>query len=104
MENLVSTEIMISIVGGGIISVIVSLLKGPLQRFSPRLLVAGVSILSGILYYVFYTYMPEMLKQEIVNFVYGTLSSAVFIYAFIWKGLKGEAPQIKATPKKKLTK
>jgi len=43
----------------------------------------GVSIISGIAYYMFNAYLPEEFKQNVINFVYGSLSSAVFIYSFI---------------------
>ena len=90
MENLVSSELVVSVVGGGIIAVIVQLLKGRLKKYNPRWVVTLFSLLAGVIYYSFSKYVPEALQQNIVNFVYGTLSSAVFIYAFIWKGIKGQ--------------
>lgn len=104
MENLVSPELVVSVVSGGIISILVGVLKGPLKKYSPRLVVAIISMLAGSLYYGFYAYVPEVLQLEIVNFVYGTLSSAVFLYAFIWKGLKKETPKTVTKTNKKLTK
>lgn len=97
MENLASPELVISIIGGGVVALLTQLLKGPLKRFSSRMVVALIALLSGVAYFAFYTYVPELLKQEIIDFVYGTLSSAVFIYAFIWKGLTGE--DVKKTKK-----
>jgi len=98
MENLVSPEIVNSVVGGAILTILVQILKKPLSKYSPRLVVAILALLSGGLYYGFYTYVPEMLKQEMIDFIYGTLSSAVFIYAFIWKGIQ---ERYAGKPKKK---
>jgi uncharacterized membrane protein YjjP (DUF1212 family) len=83
MENLVSMDMVVSIVGGGVITLLSQLLKGPFKNLNSRYVVMGVSILSGIAYYMFNTYLPEEFKQNVINFAYGSLSSAVFIYSFI---------------------
>lgn len=83
MENVMSLDVLVSIIGGGVITLLSQLLKGPLKKLNARWVVVGVSLIAGAVYYMFNTYLPEELKQNVVNFVYGSLSSAVFIYSFL---------------------
>lgn len=87
MENLVSPEVLVPIIGGILVSYLTWLLKNPLKALSDKIgsryIVGGVSLVAGILYYIFNTYLPIEFQQNVVNFVYGSMSSAVFIYSFI---------------------
>jgi len=87
MENLVSPEVLTVIIGGVLVSFLSWLLKNPLKALSDKIgsryIVGGVSVLAGIAYYIFSNYLPVEFQENVVNFVYGSMSSAVFIYSFI---------------------
>ena len=89
MENLVGWELIITILGGVLLSILTGLLKTVLKKLNPQYIVLGLALLLGILYQAFISFVPVELQTEIITFVYGTLSSAVLVYEFVWKNLAG---------------
>ena len=90
MEMLISPDILLTIAGGILVTVLATLLKK--WKFAASHIqwtVGGVAVILGIIYYVFGTYVPEGYRQLIINFVLGSLSWSVLIYEFIWKNLNG---------------
>ena len=87
MENIATSDLLTVIVSGGLITALVSILKPHVQKFNPQALVLGIAVLVGVAYQTFSTLVPVDSQQAILNFVYGSVSSAVFIYEFIWKNL-----------------
>lgn len=85
--NTVSPEVVYSVFGGVFITVLSNLLKGRLTGWKAQALVLGIATFIGGLYMGFKTFIPEVLQEDIVNFVWGSLTSAVFFYEFIWKNL-----------------
>ena len=84
---IVTPGLLLSILGGAIVTLLAGLLKGKLSKFSPKLVVTGVAVVLGALYYVFSTYMPIALQQSLVDFAVGSLAFAVLIYEFLYKSL-----------------
>ena len=90
METLISPDILLTIAGGVLVTLIATLLKK--WKFAgkhPQWTVGVVALLLGVVYYVFGTYVPVEYSQMILNFIWGALSSGVLIYEFIWKNLNG---------------
>lgn len=85
---LVPTEVVLSVLGGVVITLVSGLFKGPLKKFNKQLVVAVISMAAGIGYYSFRTYIPINFQEHIVTFVWGSITASVFIYEFIWKNVK----------------
>ena len=86
--ELVTPELLLMVLGGALVTLLGGLLKGPLKKFSPKLVVTVVALLVGAAYYGFNSYVPADLKMALADFVTGSLAFAVLIYEFIYKSLK----------------
>lgn len=56
--------------------------------WNPQICTIGFALLGGIVYTLFTIYFPETFQQKIHVFAVSSLSTAVFIYEYIIKGLK----------------
>jgi hypothetical protein len=88
ISAIVTPEIMLSVIGGIVVTVLAGLLKPLFARYNPQVIVLSVALLLGVGYTAFITFVPEVAKQAIVNFAITSLSFGVLIYEFIWKNLK----------------
>lgn len=59
-----------------------------LTAWQVRGIVVLLSVVMGIGWYIFQTYLPATIQIEVQNFVAGTLAGAVFIYEFINKHIE----------------
>jgi hypothetical protein len=90
MENLMDWQVIMTVVGGAVLSILTGVLKkySKLDKLNPQHIVLGLAVVAGILYQGYVSYIPEALQQQILNYIYGVLSSAVLIYEFLYKNLK----------------
>jgi len=86
-------NLFITLVLGSVLSFITNLFKRYFPNASPQILVIILSVLLGIMYQLFLYFIPEEVRQNVINFMYGVLTSAVFVYEFIWKNLHKPKPQ-----------
>lgn len=71
------------------VNVLTDLLKMlKLTAWQTRGVVLGLSLLMGVVWYVFQAYVPVSFQIEVQNFVAGTLAGAVFIYEFLTKHIE----------------
>jgi len=85
--DIVTPQLLLTILGGAVVTILGGLLKGKLSKFSPKLVITAVAIVLGVLYYVFSTFISLTIQQAIVDFAVGSLAFAVLIYEFIYKTL-----------------
>jgi predicted membrane channel-forming protein YqfA (hemolysin III family) len=82
-----SLNIITILLGGAIITTLVNLVKAKFPKTNVQIIVAGMSLLIGVVYQLFSSLVPEPLKVSIVSFIVEAGASAVLIYEFIWKNL-----------------
>lgn len=90
METLVSPEIILSLVGGVLVTLLAKLVQKFFSTWDLQYIALGVAVILGGLYMGFKTYIPVEVQEKVLNFVLGSLSFGVVIYEFIWKRLSGD--------------
>lgn len=84
MEQL-AQNILPTFIGGILISFLSNAIRNRVSYNNARVILLGVSILVGILYQIFELFLPQELKQNIIQFVVMSLTTAVFVYEYVWK-------------------
>ena len=88
METIITPDILLALVGGAGITLLGKVLRTYFKTARQiQFVVILVAIILGAVYYTINTFFPSEFKVAALNFIYGTLTSAVFIYEFIWKNL-----------------
>jgi len=85
---IVSPTLVLTVIGGILLTALVGVLKGPLKKFNPQYVVLVIGLVFGVLYYFFHTLVPTAMQASLVEFAVYSLTIGVSIYELIWKNVK----------------
>ena len=85
METIINVNIIVMILGGGIVMGLVNLLKIKFTKLNLQMAVAIIAVVLGVVYQLFSNYMPVSMQESVMNFALQTSATAVLLYEFFWK-------------------
>jgi len=85
-----SPELITAVISGAVVAGLSQLMKGRFANYNSRVVVGVIAVVVALGYTAFMTFVPEAFKTEILNFLYASISSAAFIYSFIWKAFESK--------------
>ena len=96
MEGLVTIDVLLTFLGGTVLTAVIAVLRNwatkrniVLSKAQVQVLVLAGSVLIGTGYTAFKSFVPMESQRAIVDFMWQTATACVFIYEFIWKNLFG---------------
>jgi len=90
METIFSPEILTTLFGGAVITLVTNLVKDKLGKYNPQYVVLALSLVFAGVYMVFKNFLPVDFQMVAVSYLVQTLGISVFIYEFIWKNLSSK--------------
>lgn len=77
--------VFMTFLSGALVSFVTQIAKN--HEVHPHVVVAGMSIVFGVLYWAFTQYLPEELQTNIVGFIGGSMGTATLVYEWFIKRL-----------------
>ena len=86
-EFVSGSTLLTTTIGGTVLTILISVIKPCLIKrgYNPQVFVLAFGLFLGVVYTAFSYFVPEIYKTAVINFIIESISTAVFIYEFIWK-------------------